>query len=161
MLCGSCYSAQFSSCMRHLPRQHVDCSPVLVNSFHVQLVHKRNFHVFYTSRSITSMGHVSRAFRDPKRTTYMYNDGTYKRGAPLIICHVVSVLSDAGSRTFNWFGRDVDLGSSQCTVEGKLGVYSIDPVRGVYVLHERDLITSRRTLAGYDGGVSKEELPDL
>ncbi len=91
----------------------------------------------------------------------MYNDGTYERAAPLIISHVVYLLSDAGSKTFSRFGRYVDLGSSQCTVEGKLGVYSFDPVRGVYVLHERDLIASRRALAGYDGGVGKEELPDL
>lgn len=53
------------------------------------------------------------------------------------------------------------LGRAESTRERELGVKAIDAVGGVDVLDQRDLVTGGASLTGGDGGVGKEELPDL
>lgn len=43
----------------------------------------------------------------------------------------------------------------------ELRLDTLDPVRGVDVLDQRDLVAGGGALAGDDGGVGEEELPDL
>lgn len=53
------------------------------------------------------------------------------------------------------------LASVQRTTEAVGVVDTLDTVCGVDVLDQRDLVASGGTLAGDNGAVSKEELPDL
>jgi hypothetical protein len=56
---------------------------------------------------------------------------------------------------------EVDLASSESTGKGELSLDSLDSVNRVDVLDEGKLVASGGALAGDDGGVSKEEFPNL
>lgn len=58
-------------------------------------------------------------------------------------------------------GLEVELGSSQGARKTVVVGNTLNTVGRVDVLDQRDLVASSTTLAGDDGGVSKEELPDL
>jgi len=56
---------------------------------------------------------------------------------------------------------NIDFAGSESTRESELTGDTFDTVGRVEVLDQADLITSCSSLTGDDGGVSKEEFPDL
>lgn len=56
---------------------------------------------------------------------------------------------------------EIILGSSPGAGEAELGRNTLNTVGRVDVLDQSDLEAGSTTLAGHDGGVGKEELPDL
>lgn len=58
-------------------------------------------------------------------------------------------------------GLEVELGSRQCARKTVVVGNTLNTVGRVDVLDQRDLVAGSTTLAGDDGGVGQEELPDL
>ena len=57
--------------------------------------------------------------------------------------------------------RKLDLGRGQGAGESELRGDSLDPVGGVEVLDQRDLVACGAALTRDDGGIGQKELPDL
>jgi len=73
---------------------------------------------------------------------------------------ILDLLSDVGCNARGPVCRNINLASCKTALKTELAGYALDSVERVDVLDERDLVASCATLAGDDGAVSKEELPD-
>lgn len=84
-----------------------------------------------------------------------------QRRLRLLIDSVGDLLGHVRSQACGPVRGNVNLGSSHSTLETKLRSGALNPVNRVDVLHQRDLVARCRSLAGNDGGIGKEVLPDL
>lgn len=75
--------------------------------------------------------------------------------------HLSDLISSVTSNILQAIRCSIDLGCCQGSCQAKLIRNPFYPVRGIDVLDQGDLVASRRALAGDDGRVGKEVLPDL
>ena len=73
----------------------------------------------------------------------------------------ISVSAFLSYPSYSSLLSNTHLGGRQGALEAELCRNTLDAMGGVEVLHQRDLVASRRTLARDDRGVGEEELPDL
>jgi len=75
--------------------------------------------------------------------------------------HIAHFLFQSPSHVLRSVGSHINLRRGKCTSKAELCRYTLDAMGGVDVLDESDLVASGRALAGDDGGVCEEVLPDL